>query len=94
MEFSRQEYQSGLPFPSPGDLPNPGIETGSPVSVELQVNSLPAEPSGKPRINCILLEIKNMNLMTKGLPRWFRVKNLPTNTGDAGDAGLIPVSGR
>ena len=31
MGFSRQEYWSGLPFPSPGDLPNPGIEPGSPV---------------------------------------------------------------
>ena len=31
MEFSRQEYWSGLPFPSPGDLPNPGIEPGSPT---------------------------------------------------------------
>ena len=37
MEFSRQEYLSGLPFPSPGDLPNPGIETGSPA---LQADSL------------------------------------------------------
>ena len=41
MGFSRQEYWSGLPFPSPGDLPNPGIEPGSPV---LQVDSLPSEP--------------------------------------------------
>ena len=39
--FSRQEYWSGLPFPSPGDLPNPGIKPGSPA---LQANSLPAEP--------------------------------------------------
>ena len=31
MEFSRQEYWSGLPFPSPGDLPDPGIEPGSPT---------------------------------------------------------------
>ena len=31
MEFSRQEYRSGLPFPSPGDLPDPGIEPGSPA---------------------------------------------------------------
>ena len=31
MEFSRQEYWSGLPFPSPGDLPNPGTEPGSPA---------------------------------------------------------------
>ena len=38
MEFSRQEYWSGLPFPSPGDLPNPGIEPGSPP---LQAHSLP-----------------------------------------------------
>ena len=38
--FSRQEYWSGLPFPSPGDLPNPGIEPGSPA---LQADSLPTE---------------------------------------------------
>ena len=40
----QQEYWSGLPFPSPGDLPNPGIELRSPT---LQVDSLPAEPQGK-----------------------------------------------
>ena len=45
MEFSRQEYWSGLPFPSPGDLPDPGIESMSPV---LQADSLPSEPPGKP----------------------------------------------
>ena len=45
MEFSRPEYWSGLPFPSPGDLPNPGIKPGSP---ELQADSLPAELSEKP----------------------------------------------
>ena len=42
--FSRQEYWSGLPFPSPGDLPNPGIEPGSPT---LQADALPSEPPGK-----------------------------------------------
>ena len=42
MEFSRQEYWSGLPFSSPGDLPGPGIEPGSPP---LQADSLPPEPS-------------------------------------------------
>ena len=41
MEFSRQEYWSGLPFPSPGDLPNPEMEPKSP---ELQVDSLLLEP--------------------------------------------------
>ena len=48
MGFSRQEYCSRLPFPSPGDLPNPGIEPTSPVSPALQMDSLSAEPSGKP----------------------------------------------
>ena len=41
MEFSRQEYWSGLPFPSPGDLPDPGTEPRSPT---LQADSSPAEP--------------------------------------------------
>ena len=45
MEFSRQEYWSGLPFPSPGDLPNPGIEPRSP---SLQADTLLSEPPGKP----------------------------------------------
>ena len=44
MGFSRQEYWSGLPFPSPGDLPNPGIERGSPA---LQADALTSEPPGK-----------------------------------------------
>ena len=44
MEFSRPEYCSGYPFPSPGDLPNPGIKPRSPA---LQADSLPAEPQGK-----------------------------------------------
>ena len=46
MEFSRQEYWSALPFPSPGDLPVPGIEPRSPA---LQADALPTEPPGKPR---------------------------------------------
>ena len=45
MGFSRQEYWSGLPFPSPGDLPKPGIEPGSPA---LQADALSSEPPGKP----------------------------------------------
>ena len=43
MEFSRQEYWSGLPFPSPGDLPDPGTEPRSPA---LQADALPSEPPG------------------------------------------------
>ena len=45
MEFSRQEYWSGLPFPLPGDLPDPGIKPSSP---ELQADTLPSEPPGEP----------------------------------------------
>ena len=44
MGFSRQEYWSGLPFPSPGDLPDPGIEPGSPA---LEADALTSEPPGK-----------------------------------------------
>ena len=46
MEFSRPEYWSEWPFHFPGDLPHPGIKLGSPA---LQVDSLPAEPQGKPK---------------------------------------------
>ena len=54
MEFSRQEYWSGLPVPSPGDLPDPGIEPWSPA---LQAGSLGSEPPGKPTqsVSCFLI---------------------------------------
>ena len=48
MGFSRQEYWSGLPFPSPGDLPNPGIEPAFPA---LQADALTAKLPGKPELN-------------------------------------------
>ena len=48
MESSRQEYQSRLPFPSPGDLPNPEIEPAALVSPELTGRSFTAVPPGKP----------------------------------------------
>ena len=54
MEFSRQECWSGLPFPSPGDLPDPGIEVRPPI---LQADSLPAEPSENPDIVLININI-------------------------------------
>ena len=47
MAFSRQEYWNGLPFPSPGDLPDPGIKSRSPA---LQADALPSEPPGKPLV--------------------------------------------
>ena len=44
MEFSRQEYWSGVPFPSPGELLDPGIKLGSPA---MQADTLPSEPQGR-----------------------------------------------
>ena len=51
MEFFRQKYWSGLPFPSPGDLPGPGIKHRSPT---LQADSLPSEPPSRAEINTTL----------------------------------------
>ena len=56
MEFSRPAYWSGKPFPSPGDLPNSGIEPRSPA---LQADSLSAEPQGKPKN----IEVGNLSLL-------------------------------
>ena len=53
MEFSRQEYWSGLPCPLPGDLPNPGTASRSPA---LQVDFLPSEPPGIPN-HTVLIDI-------------------------------------
>ena len=57
MGLSRQEYWSGLTFPSPGDHPGPGIEPRSPA---LQVDSLPSEPLGKPHIVKLCLTFKKI----------------------------------
>ena len=63
MELSRQEPWSGLQFPSPGDLPDPGLEPRSPAT---QADSLPTELSGKPKLNT-----KNLD---KGLKKPIKVK--------------------
>ena len=62
MGFSRQEYWSGLPCPSPGHLPDPGIEPGSPA---LQADALPSEPPGEPAVNlcCAVPEISALCLL-------------------------------
>ena len=78
--FSRQEYWSALPFPSPGDLPNPGIEPRSPT---LQVDSLLSEPPGKPTL--IHCKAPTMG-EAKGFP-----DGKPTNVADASST---PWSGR
>ena len=61
--FSWQEYWSGLPFPSPGDLPGPGMKPTSPVSPALAGEFFTTEPPGKPRValdsvlKCVILSI-------------------------------------
>ena len=66
MEFSRQEYWSGQLFPSPGNLPNPGIAPSPPT---LQADSLPSEPPGKPMnilARSLLYFETEMDLWTRG----------------------------
>ena len=63
MGFSRQECWSGLPFPSPGDLPDPGIKPGSPA---LRADALPSEPPGKPMTNLDnILKSRDITVPTK-----------------------------
>ena len=69
MEFSRQEYWSGLPFPSPGDLPNPGIEPRSPT---LRADALLSEPPGK---SLTLKKITDKYIRTKQLKVSILTKN-------------------
>jgi len=70
MGFSRQEYWSGLPFPSPGDLPNPGIKQVSPASPALQADSLLLSYQGSPlyAISCILRSTTNSHIPKPVLP--------------------------
>ena len=63
MEFSRQEYWSWLPFPSPGDLPDPGIK---PLSPALQADSLPPEPLGKPLLSFLAHTITSFKNKANG----------------------------
>ena len=58
MEFSRQEYWSGLPFPSPGDISDPGMEPGFPA---LQENSSPSEQPGIDFKECLSLSLSVRN---------------------------------
>ena len=68
MEFTRQEYWSGLPFSSPGDLPDPGIKPGSPA---LQVDALPSQLLMKPQYSDWL--------ETKGWLCWLLITSPPMN---------------
>ena len=70
MEFSRQEYWSGLPFPPPGDLPNPGTKPGSPA---FQADALPSELPGKPKheMGVNLLALFSSPLQVQLLRKYF-----------------------
>ena len=103
MEFSRPEYWSGLPFPSPEDLPNPGIEARSPM---FQEDSLPGEPQGKPKntgvsslslLEQIFLTASNQGLLHcrrilyqlsyQGRPSGVKLKEFPLRLGTS-----VPLS--
>ena len=71
MGFSRQEYWSGLPFPSPGDLPHPGIEPGSPA---LRADALPSEPPGK-------LSVKSLSRVRLFATPWTAAYQAPPSMG-------------
>ena len=70
MGFSRQEYWSGLPFPSLGDLPNPGIEPRSPA---LQADVLTSEPPGKLRIVLDFGNYRHISLRASLVVQWQRI---------------------
>ena len=98
--FSRQEYWSGFPFPSPGHLPNPGIEPGSPA---LQAGSLPSEPPGKylPRKllqinNKIIKQLQKYTFLSKNKDVTLFSpggKEFPANARDTRDMSSNPGSG-
>ena len=73
MEFPRQEYWSGLPFPPPGDLLDPGIESASP---ELAAASLPLSHLGSP---LSISEMSRLTYRVTELPLFTQVKKQPTN---------------
>ena len=66
MGFSRQEYLSGLPFPSPGDLPDPGIKPRFPA---LQANTLPSELPGKPQGKSLAFQADTLPSELLGKPQ-------------------------
>ena len=69
MGFCRQEYWSGLPFPSPGDIPNPGIEPKSPV---LEADALTSEPPGKPLPWWLRRKSVSLQCRRPGFNSWVR----------------------
>ena len=83
MEFSRQEYWSGLPFPSPGHLPDPGIKLRSP---ELQADASPSEPPGNSRFWYV---VANGTLSEN--PEWTSIMGPAHTCGPAGSLQAPPL---
>ena len=79
MEFSRQEYWSGVPFPTPVDLPDPGIEPASPVSPALAGRFFTTEPSGKPHYK-IKSRLKLKKKSCKVLEVLMKIRSLCDNS--------------
>ena len=75
MGFPRQEYWSGLPFPSPGDLPNPGIEPMSPASPELAGEFFTTDPPGEPSETAT--KIQMLPLITYPIHTKYYLPQLP-----------------
>ena len=95
MEFSRPEYWSGQPFPSPGNLPNPAIEPRSPA---LQADSLPAEPQGKPKNTGVGEPFPSPVDLPHPGPKLgspaLQVDSLPAElSGDSTNTGRLPFTG-
>ena len=90
MEFSRQEYWSGLPFLSPAHLPDPGIESVSPA---LQADSLPSEPPGKP-FPCSTLHLLPAPSLFHGIPELAYASFLGESLGNIQQVNVMrkPVS--
>jgi len=71
--FTWQKYWSGLPFPSPGDLPDPRIKPESPV---LQINSLPSKPPGEPALIHSSIQLRKQKYLSHGLVTQISGENI------------------
>ena len=73
MGFSRQEYRSGLPFPSPGDLLDSGMELASPASLALAGSSLPLSDLGSPLTICDPMDYRVHGILQARILEWIAV---------------------
>ena len=94
MGLSRQEYWSGLPFPPPGDLPDPGIKPRSPKSPTLAGGFFTTEPPGKPQSDSESLSIVSHSLRPHGLSSPWNAPGQNTGVGSLSLLqGIFPTQG-